>query len=199
MRPKGKPDAELYEIRKEMLGLLEKQSEMGEIDLFYGDESRISEAGYVPYGWVFKDEKVEVPAQKGKSLNIWGLLSRDNRLIFETRQETINSDFVLEKLDELSFKISKQTVIVLDNARIHTAHKIKERLETWQNRGLYIFYLPPYSPNLNIIERLWKELKARWIRPTDYEDSQKLFFVAWAALASVGSELTINYSNFNAN
>lgn len=199
MRPKGKPDAELYEIRKEMLGLLEKQSEMGEIDLFYGDECQVSQAGYVPYGWVFNDEIVDVRAQKGKALNIWGLLSRDNRLIVGTRLEAINSDFVLEKLDQLSFKISKQTVIVLDNARIHTAHKIKERLEVWQNRGLYIFYLPPYSPNLNIIERLWKELKARWIRPTDYEDSQKLFFVAWAALASVGSELTIKYSDFNAN
>lgn len=199
MRPKGKPDQETYEVRREMLGLLEKQSQTGQIDLFYGDESQVAESGYVPYGWVFKDEKVEIPAQKGKSLNIWGLLSRDNRLFFDTCQGTINSEFVWQKLDEFSLKINKPTVVVLDNARIHTAHKIKERLEVWQKRGLFIFYLPPYSPHLNIIERLWKELKARWLKPSDYVDTQLLFFSVWSTLAAVGAELTINFSNFNAN
>jgi len=32
-------------------------------------------------------------------------------------------------------------------------------IKLWQNRGLYIFYLPSYSPHLNIIERLWKEMR----------------------------------------
>jgi transposase len=196
LRPKGKPNEALYEVRHEMLGLLEKRSEMSEIDLFYGDESQVSEAGYVPYGWVFDDEVVEIPAQKGKAINIWGLLSRDNRLIFETTEKNIDSEFVWQKLDELSLKITKQTVVVLDNARIHTAHKIKERLEVWQKRGLYIFYLPPYSPHLNIIERLWKELKARWISPTDYVSTENLFFAVWAALNAVGDELSINFSKF---
>lgn len=189
----------MYKVRCEMLGMLEKQSEAGEIDLFYGDESQVAESGYVPYGWIFKDEKVEIAAQKGKSLNILGLLSRDNRLIFHTCSGTINSEFVWQKLDEFSLKIHKLTVVVLDNARIHTAHKIKERLEVWQNRGLYIFYLPPYSPHLNIIERLWKELKARWLKPTDYEAPNDLFFAVWSALAAVGSDLTINFSKYNIN
>lgn len=196
MRPKGKPDEELFEVRREMLGLLEKRSELGEIDLFYGDESQVSEAGYVPYGWVFEDESVEIPAQKGKYINIWGLLSRDNRLIFNTAEKNIDSEFVWQRLDEPSLKIAKPTVIVLDNARIHTAHKIKERLEVWGKRGLYIFYLPSYSPHLNIIERLWKELKARWIAPTDYVSTENLFFAVWAALAAVGSDLGIKFSNF---
>jgi transposase len=196
LRPKGKPDGELYEVLHEMLGLLEKRNEIGEIDLFYGDESQVSEAGYVPYGWIFDDEVVEIPAQRGKAINIWGLLSRDNRLVFETSEKNINSEFVWQKLDEFSLKITKQTVVVLDNARIHTAHKIKERLEVWQKRGLYIFHLPPYSPHLNIIERLWKELKARWIAPTDYVSTENLFFAVWAALAAVGGDLGIKFSNF---
>jgi transposase len=197
LRPKGKADEALYNVRREMLGLLEKRSEIGEIDLFYGDESQVSEAGYVPYGWVFDDEVVEIPAQKGKSINIWGLLSRDNRLVFETSEKNINSEFVWQKLDEFSLKINQPTVVVLDNARIHTAHKIKERLEVWQKRGLYIFYLPPYSPHLNIIERLWKELKARWIAPKDYVSTENLFFSVWAALSAVGNDLIIKFSKFS--
>lgn len=179
-----------------MLGLLEKRSENGEIDLFYGDESQVSEAGYVPYGWVFDDEVVEIPAQKGESINIFGLISRNNRLLFKTTPKNIDSEFVWQILDELSLKITKQTVVVLDNARVHTAHKIKERLEVWQKRGLHIFYLPPYSPHLNIIERLWKELKARWVAPTDYVSSENLFFAVWAALSAVGTQLGINFSKF---
>lgn len=54
-----------------MLGLLEMQSEAGRIDLFYGDESQVAESGYVPYGWVFEDEVVEIPA-KGAKPSIFG-------------------------------------------------------------------------------------------------------------------------------
>jgi transposase len=196
---KGKPDQALYEVRREMLGLLEEQSEAGHIDLFYGDESQVAESGYVPYGWVFKDENVSIAAQKGKSINIFGLLCRDNRLVFDTCEHTITSEFVWQKLDEFSLQIQKPTVVVLDNARIHTAHKIKERLAVWQKRGLFIFYLPPYSPHLNIIERLWKELKARWLKPADYLTTQDLFFAVWANLITLGAELTINFSKFNDN
>ena len=193
---KGEPDSDLYAIRKESLALLEKSSEKGEIDLFYGDESHVCEEGYVPYGWQFKDEKVVVPVAKGKTLNCFGLLSRQNELIFSTTTQNIDSDFILEQLEKISFTIRKETVIVLDNASVHTAKKIKERTEIWQQRGLYIFYLPPYSPQLNIIERLWKELKARWLRPTDYQTPDQLFYATWAALAAVGTQLKINYGTF---
>lgn len=182
-----------------MLGLLEKQSEAGSIDLFYGDESQVAESGYVPYGWVFEDEVVEIPAQRGKTINIWGLLGRDNRFVFSTTHNTIDADFVLQRLDDFSLNLRKTTVVVLDNASVHTAQKIKERFQVWQNRGLFIFYLPPYSPHLNIIERLWKELKARWIMPADYISTDTLFYAVQLALAAVGDDLSIAFSKFNGN
>ncbi|MBD0289056.1 MAG: transposase, partial [Flavisolibacter sp.] len=66
----------------------------------------------------------------------------------------------------------------------------------WQQRGLYLFYLPPYCPHLNIVERLWKELKARWLRPKDYLTTDTLFYAVTLALAAVGKDLFIHYSNF---
>jgi transposase len=120
-------------------------------------------------------------------------------LIFKTTEETINADFVLNFFELFSVQISKPTVIVLDNAKIHVARKIKERIPYWQNRGLYIFYLPPYSPHLNIIERLWRELKQRWLRPQDYQTTQLLFYQVLLALASVGQQLNIKFSPFNYN
>jgi hypothetical protein len=80
LRPKGKPDADLYRVRCQALGLLEAQSQAGVIDLFYGDESSVSEKGYVPYGWQFRDETVHIEVAKGQRLNCFGLISRQNQL-----------------------------------------------------------------------------------------------------------------------
>ena len=103
---------------------------------------------------------------------------------------------MIEFLEQVSFSITKSTVIILDNARIHTAHKIKERIEFWQKRGLYIFYLPPYSPHLNIIERLWKELKARWIKPENYLSVDDLFYAVNNCLNQVGDKIKINFKQY---
>ena len=150
----------------------------------------------MPYGWQFADEAVHVAVSKGRSMNYFGLLSRSNELFYKATESTITSAFVLEQLDAFSLKLIKPTVVVLDNARIHTAKKIKERLAYWQQRGLYLFYLPPYSPHLNIIERLWKELKGRWLRPSDYASAERLFYATALVLAAVGKELRINFSSF---
>ena len=183
-------------MRREALELLEEQSRQGHVDLFYGDESRVSPEGYVPYGWQFEDEEVCIESAKGKGPNCFALLSRDNRIVCATREESITSDFIIEQLDRLSLEIGKPTVVVLDNARVHTAAKVKKQLDSWQQRGLFLFYLPTYSPHLNIAERLWKELKARWLKPQDYITTDSLFYAVTMALAAVGKHLFINFSDY---
>ena len=85
---------------------------------------------------------------------------------------------------------------MLDNASIHTSRKIKERLTQWECKGLFIFYLPPYSPQLNIVEILWRKLKYEWLKPSDYQTSQTLFYAVWQILAAVGIHLIIKFSPF---
>jgi transposase len=151
----------------------------------------------VPYGWQFPDEQVGIPVIKGQSINCLGMISRNNRFIYKLSEKNINAQFVLEQLEELSFTIKKHTVVVMDNATVHTAKKIKERIRCWQKRGLYIYYLPPYSPQLNIIEKLWKELKSRWLKPSDYVTADNLFYAVSLALGAVGEELLINFSQYS--
>ncbi len=173
--------------------MLEARSKTGEIDIFYGDESRVCEEGYVPYGWQFKDENVTIPCRRGKAMNYFGLLSRDNRLHYSATAENIDAEFIIKELELFSMGLQKPTVVVLDNASAHKAKKVIERIPFWQERGLYIFYLPPYSPHLNIIERLWKELKGKWLRPEDYLTPDTLFFAVSLALNAVGRDLRINF------
>jgi transposase len=85
----------------------------------------------------------------------------------------------------------------LDNAKIHKSKAFKKRCEYWEERGLFFVYLPPYSPHLNIIERLWLELKQRWLRPEDYHSFETLSYAVQLALMAVGNDLKINFSAFN--
>ena len=91
--------------------------------------------------------------------------------------------------------LEKPTVIVLDNASVHTAKIIQKQRNVWEERGLILFYLPPYSPQLNLIEILWKMLKYYWLKPEDYAEEQLLFYKTTQALAAVGNTLNINFSD----
>lgn len=193
---KQKEIAEVYQHKHEILGELENLSEKHLIDLYYADESRVSLEPGIPYGWQFADEQVFMPTQKGNGLNCFALLSRTNQCLVKTGEQTFSSQFILEQFDTLSFNLRKLTVIVLDNARIHTSQIIKERIKIWQQRGLYLFYLPRYSPHLNIVETLWRKLKYEWLSPTDYQSKEHLFYQINLALKAVGNSLFIRFSKF---
>ncbi len=188
-------------MKKEQLALLENQSEsghseLGHVDLFYGDETGISELAYVPYGWQSKHENLATSANHGQQINCFGILSWDNTFFSKTTAGSIDTDFIVDFFEQFSLGISKQTVVVLDNARIHVSRKIKERIRYWQKRGLYIVYLPPYWPHLNIIERLWKELKARLLKPQDYNSFDTLRYAVIGCLNQVGVDLKIRFPEY---
>lgn len=146
----------------------------------------------IPYGWQFKDEEVFMPSEKGKGLNLFGLLSCNNKLLFKTTRGKVDSNFIIEQLETLAFAIQKTTVVVLDNARIHTSAKVQACRNAWEQRGLFIFYLPAYSPHLNRIEILWRRLKYQWLRPEDYTAEDLLFYTVTQILSAIGNSLTID-------
>ncbi len=73
--------------------------------------------------------------------------------------ESVTARFIVEQFDELSLSVEKPTVVVLDNAPVHHGKEVIERIGIWQERGLFVVYLAAYSPQLNIVEILWRKLK----------------------------------------
>ena len=51
----------------------------------------------------------------------------------------------------------------LDNASVHKAKEIEPLLKVLQGRGLKLYFLPAYSPELNRIEKLWHKMKYEWM------------------------------------
>jgi transposase len=196
-RPRREPLPEVYQLKVEGLKQLEWMSEQGWIDLYYGDESRVSLQPCGPYAWQFKNEEVFMPSDKGAGLNCFALLSRANQCHLATTKGAIDAGFIIEQLEPLSFNLKRVTVVVLDNAPVHVAKRVQERREFWRKRGLFVFYLPPYSPHLNLAEILWRHLKYWWLCPQDYREADTLFYKVHQALAAVGTLLKIQFAPFH--
>lgn len=163
--------------------------------MLYGDESRVSLLPCVPYGWQFKDEQVAMPSEKGGGVNCFALLSRQSECQAHFTTGKVTAAWISERLDALSLSLCRPTVVVLDNASVHVK-AVKDRGHVWQERGLFVWFLPTYSPHLNIAEILWRKLKYEWLRPEDYADEDALRLTVWAALKAVGNTSKINFSQF---
>lgn len=53
----------------------------------------------------------------------------------------------------------KKTVVILDNSPIHRSRMFMAKMKEWEEQDVLIFFLPPHSPELNLIEILWKRIK----------------------------------------
>ena len=81
-------------------------------------------------------------------------MHRHNDLHTYMFEQSVHSGVVMACFDAFCHTITKKTVVVLDNASIHTSEEFEERLPCWKQQGLILKYLPPYSPELNLIEIL---------------------------------------------
>ena len=135
----------------------------GYIDLYFGDESHFGLTPRVPYAWQTKENPILLPAAKGKYLNVVGLMTRKNDLFFEVLETTFNSEKFISFMDNFVNKIVKKTVVILDNCPIHKSRKFMAKIEEWKEQDVWIYFLPPYSPELNLIEILWRRIKYQWL------------------------------------
>jgi transposase len=89
--------------------------------------------------------------------------------------------------------LNKETVVIIDNASIHTSHKFKESKPRWKKKNLNIKYLPTYSPELNLIEILWRFIKYKWLPFSAYLSFDTLVKEVENILKNVGSEWIIDF------
>jgi len=78
-------------------------------------------------------------------------------------ETTFYTDKIIFFLDRFAAQIVKKTVVVLDNSPIHRSNKFKVKIKQCEEDDLLIYFLPPYSPELNLIEILWRRIKYNWL------------------------------------
>jgi hypothetical protein len=87
--------------------------------------------------------------------------------------------------------------VVLDNAPLHTSAAFKAKQVEWEQKGLYLFFLPKYSPHLNRIERLWKQIKHGWLKAQDYLSLEHLRQALSNILTGFGTAFTLDFKELD--
>jgi transposase len=192
-KPKGQPDPEEYNQKKEALEQFQQQAENGEIDLYYFDETGFGLDPYIPYAWQEKGETIEVESSRGKRLSVSGFLSLQRELVAYTTEDIVDSEFVIACFDEFSSGLAGKTVVAMDNSSFHTSSAFGAKIPEWQSKNLEIFNLPKYSPRLNLIEILWRFMKYEWIEWWAYKGWSYLVEYVEMVIRGYGTEYEINF------
>jgi transposase len=191
---RSKRDPELFEQSRQQLAALIVQAGQKQIDLYYFDQSGFTLEPCVPYAWQPVGETIEVPCAKSKRLNVLGFMDKDcsfQSLVFEG---SINSSVVVACIDFFAKSLARPTVLVIDNAPIHTSNEFLENVERWKELGLTIVPIAPYSPELNLIEILWRKIKYEWMPFSAYTSFQSLQENLFDILANIGKTYTIKFA-----
>lgn len=98
-----------------------------------------------------------IPAGGWKTLTVLGALSTKGIVAAMTVETATDREVFLTYLDEvLGPKLKPGDVVVMDNLSTHHGDEVRQRIEAAQAE---LIYLPPYSPDLNPIEKAWSKLK----------------------------------------
>lgn len=115
-------------------------------------------------------ERLIVKASEGrKRFNVFGAINAiDKNIITYSNTSYFDSHSTINFLEQIKQKYpNKKISIVLDNARYQHCKLVTSMAE---KLNIELVFLPPYSPNLNIIERLWKFLKKKVLNTIYYEN-----------------------------
>jgi len=191
---KSKRDPDLFEQSQQQLASLIEQSKQKQIDLFYFDESGFTLEPCVPYAWQPLGETLEVPSSKSKRLNVLGFVNRECSFTSIVVEGSVTSAVVVASIDHFITTLQRPTSLIIDNAPVHTSHEFQDNIVRWQKQGLTIVPIAPYSPELNIIEILWRKIKYEWMPFSAYESFQNLKKCLFDILANIGKSYTIEFS-----
>lgn len=183
-----------FRAAQQELAELQRQEAAGAIDLYYFDEAGFALRPSLAYAWQPIAERLEVEQTGRAQINVLGFLRRDGDFVPFTSEETVTSETVIACLDYFAQRLPRKTVLVIDNAPVHTSGAIKARLSEWARQGLHLYFLPSYSPELNLIEHLWRKIKYLWMPFSAYERFETFKHALDEILVGVGTKYRITFS-----
>lgn len=133
-----------------------KQSMDGTDELYFIDASHPQHNSMPAYAWIPTGEEREVKTNTGRQrVNLNGALNAKTKEAVVLDAPTVNADAMIALFKALEEKHphARNIHVILDNARYNHARLLRDFVRTSRIR---LHYLPPYAPNLNLIERLWK-------------------------------------------
>jgi transposase len=138
------------------------EARAGRRQVFFGDAAHFVLGTYLCWLWTKARRFVKAAAgrQRYNVLGAWNAVT--NTLLAVTNTTVVNADTACELLRLIAAQaVGVPITLVLDNARYQYCQRVRSLAD---QLGIELLFLPPYSPNLNLIERLWKFVKKKALR-----------------------------------
>jgi transposase len=175
---KGRQDAATVEASRERLADLKTRAAAGAIDLVFLDESEALTHPYLARCWARRgtELRIQAPGQAKKRAMLGAFDPVQRHLLVHTSATKRSTDFValLDRLGAAygTAERARPLVAVLDNGPIHTSKLTTKALAAcpW----LTLEWLPKYAPELNDLERCWRDLKQHYLANRTFADADAL-------------------------
>jgi transposase len=165
-----------------------------EFDLWYYDEAGFTLTPCIPSAWQPVGQTLELAAARGPRQNVLGFFNLHHQFHSFAFEGSIDTSTVSHCFDLFSQRLTKPALVVIDNAPIHTSEEFEEQLELWQKRELYLKFLPPYCPELNLIEILWRKIKYEWLPLDAYQNFKTMTESLFDVIRGIGSKYRITFA-----
>jgi transposase len=151
----GRTESEIKELKV--------QAQQGALSLAFIDGAGFAQTRPNTGAWTPAGECHAATAVRGQRLNTIGALLSTGALLTAKRWERTTAERFAGFLGLLVEPVGKPLTAIVDNASGHTAKAIRPMREQFKQKGLTLYFLPPYSPELDRIEILWRKLKYGWL------------------------------------
>jgi transposase len=158
------------QFHDQVLQSLLQEAKAGKCHVLFLDSAHFVLAAFVAIVWCF--ERVFVKTAPGRfRLNVIGAIHATSTELTALYNTTyITADTVVQLLEKIALKFHGLPIhIILDNARYQHCQFVKDAA---LRLNITLVFLPPYSPNLNLIERLWKFVKAEVCAANHFQDAK---------------------------
>lgn len=178
------------------------EAQAGQRAVFFVDAAHFVLAPFLGFLWCFARVFIQAPAGRQRFNVLAALNAVTHDLVMVTNDNYITATSVCALLHQLAaLKLTVPITLVLDNARYQRCTLVQQLAATLQ---IELLFLPAYSPNLNLIERLWKFVKKEALYSHYYQDfatfktaiTQVLNETSGKHKQALDSLLTLNFQTF---
>ena len=181
------------------LRLRQGQADAGDITLLYADESEALTHPYLAHAWAERgtELRVQAPGQSKKVALMGALDAATGELVVSTSPTKVSADFIalLRRLDwrygPMPGCDRLPVVLVLDNGPVHTSKASRAALA--ERPWITVEWLPRYAPELNDIERTWRDLKRHHLAHRTFKDAADLTTAIHAAVRCLNKERQMHH------
>lgn len=165
------------------------------ICLKYLDESGFEKCSPLSYSYARRGKQkcIHQPRKRGRRLSVLGFWQPQQQFEYGVMVGNVNTQRYIHLMEWQAQKAAAHlastgqiTVMIADNASFHKSRLVQQHSCAWQAQGLYVFFLPPHSPQMNRLEDEWLHLKYDELAAQVFEDEYELALALFQAIEERG-------------